>query len=39
MNLQQLRYVIAIAEGGSINSVAKSHYISQSSLSVAMRDL
>ena len=39
MNLQQLRYVIAIAEGDSINSVAKSHYISQSSLSVAMRDL
>ena len=39
MNLQQLRYVIAIAEGGSMNSVARTHFISQSSLSVAVRDL
>lgn len=39
MNLQQLRYVIAIAESGSMNSVARSHFISQSSLSVAVKDL
>lgn len=39
MRLQQLRYVIAIAEGGSINAVAHSLFISQSSLSVQVKDL
>lgn len=39
MTLQQLRYLIAIAERGSINSAARDLYISQSSLSVAVRDL
>ena len=39
MRLQQLRYVIDIAESGSINAVAHSEFISQSSLSVAVRDL
>ena len=39
MNLQQLRYVIAIAESGSMNSVAKTRFISQSSVSVAVKEL
>lgn len=39
MRLQQLRYVIDIAESGSINAVAHKEFISQSSLSVAVRDL
>ncbi len=39
MRLQQLRYVIAIAESGSINAVAHAMFVSQSSLSVALRDL
>ncbi len=39
MTLQQLRYLIAIAERESINSAARDLYISQSSLSVAVRDL
>lgn len=39
MRLQQLRYVIAIAEGGSINAVAHSLFVSQSSLSVQVKDL
>lgn len=39
MQLQQLRYVIAIAESGSMNSVARRLFVSQSSLSVAVRDL
>ena len=39
MRLQQLRYIIAIAESGSMNSVARSLFVSQSSLSVAVRDL
>lgn len=39
MRLQQLRYLIAVAESGSINSVAHSHYISQSALSTSIREL
>ena len=39
MQLQQLRYVIAIAENGSMNSVAKTLFVSQSSLSVSVREL
>ena len=39
MRLQQLRYLIAVAESGSINSIAHSHYISQSALSTSIREL
>lgn len=39
MQLQQLRYVIAIAQSGSMNSVARKLFISQSSLSVAVKEL
>ena len=39
MTLQQLRYLIAIAEYGSINSAANNLYASQSNLSTAVKDL
>ena len=39
MTLQQLRYLIAVAERGSINAAARDLYVSQSSLSVAVREL
>ena len=39
MTLQQLRYLIAISEHGSINTAAQSLYMSQSNLSNAMREL
>ena len=39
MRLQQLRYVIAIAESGSINAVAHSMFVSQSSISVSVKEL
>ena len=39
MTLQQLKYVIAIAEKGSINEAAKVLYISQPSLTNAIREL
>lgn len=39
MTLQQLRYLIAIAESGSISAAANSIYASQSNLSIAIRDL
>ena len=39
MRLQQLRYIIAIAESGSINAAAHSLFVSQSSLSVTVHDL
>jgi Transcriptional regulator len=39
MTLQQLRYVIAIAETGSFNKAAEKLYISQPSLTAAIRDL
>lgn len=39
MTLQQLRYLIAIAEFGSINAAAQNLYISQSNLSTAIKDL
>ncbi|MCI9156902.1 MAG: LysR family transcriptional regulator, partial [Lawsonibacter sp.] len=39
MTLQQLKYVIAIADSGSVNSAAKSLFISQPSLSSAVKDL
>ena len=39
MTLQQLRYLIAIAEHGSISAAAHELFISQSSLSVAVKDV
>ena len=39
MTLQQLRYLIAIAEYGSINAAANNMYASQSNLSTAVQDL
>ncbi len=39
MTLQQLRYLIAIAQCGSISAAAHQLYVSQSSLSVAVRDI
>ena len=39
MTLQQLRYLIAIAECGSFGAAARELYVSQSSLSVAVKDL
>ncbi len=39
MTLQQLRYLIAIAEAGSISAAANTIYASQSNLSIAIREL
>lgn len=39
MTLQQLRYLIAIAEYGSINAAAQNMYASQSNLSTAVKEL
>lgn len=39
MTLQQLRYVIAVAEKGTVSSAAKSLFISQPSLTNAVREL
>ncbi len=39
MTLQQLRYLIAIAERGSINAAAHRLYASQSNLSTAIKEL
>ena len=39
MTLQQLRYLIAISEHGSINAAAQSLYVSQSNLSTAIKEL
>lgn len=39
MALQQLRYLIAVAEKGSITEAAKSLFISQPSLSNAIREV
>lgn len=39
MTLQQLRYLIAVAQCGSISRAAHEQYVSQSSLSVAIKDL
>ena len=39
MTLQQLRYLVAIAEYGSINAAATNLFASQSNLSTAVRDL
>ncbi|MDY2629407.1 MAG: LysR family transcriptional regulator [Lachnospiraceae bacterium] len=39
MTLQQLRYVTAVADAGSMNEAAKALYISQPSLSGAVKEL
>ncbi|TWT10411.1 LysR family transcriptional regulator [Streptococcus sp. sy004] len=39
MNIQQLRYVVAIARSGSFREAASSLFVSQPSLSVAVKDL
>lgn len=39
MTLQQLRYLVAISECGSINAAANNLYSSQSNLSAAIKDL
>lgn len=39
MTLQQLRYLIAIAETGTISAAAKRMYASQSNLSIALKEL
>jgi len=39
MTLQQLRYLIAVAEYGSINAAARNLYTAQSNVSCAMHDL
>ena len=39
MTLQQLRYAIGIAETGSFNKAAEKLYVSQPSLTAAIRDL
>ena len=39
MTLQQLRYLIAIAENGSISAAANAIYASQSNLSIAIKEL
>ena len=39
MTLQQLRYLIAISEHGSINAAAQALYVSQSNLSTAIKEI
>lgn len=39
MNIQQLRYVVAIAGSGTFREAASTLYVSQPSLSVAVKDL
>ena len=39
MQLRQLRYVIAVAESGSINAASQKLYVSQSSVSVAIQEI
>ena len=39
MTIQQIEYVLAVAESRSINSASKNLYISQSRLSGAIREL
>ena len=39
MNIQQLRYVVAIANSGTFREAAEKMYVSQPSLSIAVRDL
>ena len=39
MTLQQLEYIVAIAETGSLNKAAEQLYVSQPSLSSAVKEL
>lgn len=39
MNIQQLRYVVAIANSGTFREAAEEMYVSQPSLSISVRDL
>ena len=39
MTVQQLRYIITVAEAGSITDAAKKLFISQPSLSNAVKDI
>ena len=39
MTLQQIRYILAIAESRSVSTAAKRLFISQPSLSAALKDL
>ena len=39
MTLQQLRYLIEVAQSGSFNAAAHELYVSQSTLSMAIKDL
>ena len=39
MNIQQLRYVVAIANRGTFREAAEKMYVSQPSLSISVRDL
>ena len=39
MNIQQCRYVVAIAKAGSFSEAAKQLYVTQPSLSSAVKDL
>ena len=39
MNVQQLRYVVAIANSGTFREAAEKMYVSQPSLSISVRDL
>ena len=39
MNIQQLRYVVAIANSGTSRDAAEKMYVSQPSLSISVRDL
>ena len=38
MNIQQLRYVVAIANSGTFREAAEKMYVSQPSLSISVRD-
>ena len=39
MTVQQLRYVVAVAEAGSITEAARQLFLSQPSLSSAIKEL
>ena len=39
MNIQQLRYVVAIANSGTFREAAEKMYVSQPSLSISIKDL
>ena len=39
MTIQQLKYVIAIAESGSISTAAQKFFVAQSSVSKALSEL